>query len=160
MSSEAVETLAARLPNGRSPLPGVITAGQPDAAEMAHLAESGVKLVIDLRAPAEQRGFDEQAAVKAAGMTYRNIPVTPAALGSSEFDEFRKLLRDKEQKPVLVHCGTANRVGALLIPYLMVDEKRSRDEALQIAKQVGLRSDDLTRAALAYVAEIEPTAGG
>ena len=142
-----------RLPNGASSLPGVLTAGQPSAAHLSQLAQSGIKTLIDLRSPNEPRGFDEAATVRAAGLTYRNIPVTPATLGNHEFDEFRKLHRDESARPVLVHCGSANRVGALLIPYLVLDEKRSRDDALKIAGEVGLRSDHLARAALSYVGE-------
>jgi len=143
------------LPNGTSPLPGVLTAGQPSAAQITQLAESGVRTVIDLRSPDEARGFDEPATVRAAGLSYRNIPVTSATLGDREFDELRALLRDENGRPVLVHCASANRVGALLIPYLVLDEKRSRDDALRIAREVGLRSDDLARSALAYVGEYE-----
>lgn len=157
MSSVSEEVLSRNLPNGGSPVPGILTAGQPTAAQLVQLAESGVKSVIDLRAPDEARGFDEPATVAAAGMKYRNIPVGPATLGSAEFDELRTLLRDENEKPVLIHCGSANRVGALLIPYLMIDKRQSRDEALHIAKEVGLRSDDLARAALAYVATVEPS---
>jgi protein tyrosine phosphatase (PTP) superfamily phosphohydrolase (DUF442 family) len=140
-----------KLPNGASPLPGVLTAGQPSAAQLSQLALSGVKTVIDLRSPSEHREFDEPATVRDAGLNYRNIPVTPTTLSEREFDEVRTLLRDENARPVLVHCGSANRVGALLIPYLMLDERRSRDDALRIARDVGLRSDDLARAALSYV---------
>ena len=143
------------LPNGTSPLPGVLTAGQPSAAQLSQLAQSGVKTVIDLRSPDEPRGFDEPATVRDAGLEYRIIPVTPTTLGDREFDEVRTLLRDENARPILVHCGSANRVGALLIPYLMLDERRSRQDALRIARDVGLRSDDLARAALTYVGEHE-----
>lgn len=159
MSSSGYEEIAANLPNGRETLPGVITAGQPSEADIARLAESGVRTVIDLRAPNEQRGFDEPAVVASAGMTYRNIPVSPPAVGPGEFDELRKLLADENRQPVLIHCGSGNRVGALLIPYLMMDKLHSSDEALQIARKVGLRSDDLARAALDYVAVRKPGTG-
>lgn len=144
-----------RLPNGFSPLPGVLTAGQPSASQVTQLAQSGIKTVIDLRSPDEPRGFDEPAAVRAAGMTYRNIPVTPGTLGEREFDELRALLRDESTRPVLVHCASANRVGALLIPYMVLDGKRSLEDALEIAGEVGLRSTDLARAARTYVAARE-----
>ncbi len=127
-----------KLPNGASPSPGVLTAGQPSSAQLAQLAQSGLKTVIDLRSSDEPRGFDEPATVRAAGVMYRNIPVTLATLGDQEFDAVRTLLRDESARPVLVHCGSANRVGALLIPYLMLDERRSREDALRIARYVGL----------------------
>jgi uncharacterized protein (TIGR01244 family) len=152
MTPVANSQLHAKLPNGAQPLAGVLTAGQPSAAQFSELAKAGVRTVIDLRSPVEARGFDESASVRAAGLTYRNIPVTPTTLGNHEFDEVRGLLRDGA-RPMLIHCGSANRVGALLIPYLMLDEKQSRDDALRIAHDVGLRSEDLMRAALMYVGE-------
>lgn len=152
MTSEADAQPPVRLPNGFSPFRGVLTAGQPSASQITQLAQFGTKTVIDLRLPDEPRGFDEPAAVRAAGMTYHNIPVAPGTLGDREFDELRALLGDESARPLLVHCGSANRVGALLIPHMVLDEKRSLDDALELAHQVGLRSNDLTSAARIYVA--------
>ncbi len=143
--------LTQSLPNGASPINGVFTAGQPGAADFRELANAGVKTVIDLRSPAEPRGFDEPSTARAAGLTYHNLPVTPGAIGDREFTELRKLLGDQQARPVLVHCGSGSRVGALLIPFLVLDEKRSRDDAMTIARDVGLRSDDMARSSLAYI---------
>lgn len=88
--------------------------------------------------------------VRAAGLRYENIPVVSGTLGDAEFDRFRATLRDPANRPALVHCGSANRVGALLIPYLILDEGRSTDEAVRLAQEVGLRSQPLADAALAY----------
>ena len=138
------------LPNAGSPLPGLVTAGQPDSAQFEELARAGVKTVIDLRPPEEPRGFDEPQAVRAAGLEYYNIPVSAPTLGDAQFSEFRKHIGAKRDGTVLVHCASANRVGALLIPYLLIDKGRSRAEALEIARSVGLRSDDMARAAIRY----------
>ncbi len=141
------------LPNGSSPLDGVLTAGQPSAAQLQQLARAGLKSVIDLRAAGEPRGFDEAATAAAAGLAYHNIPVTAVSLGAAAFEQVRTLLRDRDLRPVLVHCASANRVGALLIPYLVLDEHRSSEDAMGIARAVGLRGDDLAHAATTYVAE-------
>lgn len=138
------------LPNGSSPLPGIVTAGQPSAAQFEELAQSGVKTVIDLRPPEEPRGFDEPATARAAGLAYHNIPVSAATLGDAQFDEFRRLAGAERDGTLLVHCATANRVGALLIPYLMIDKGHMRGDALEIARSVGLRSDDLAQMAISY----------
>ncbi|HUQ45315.1 MAG TPA: protein tyrosine phosphatase family protein [Gemmatimonadaceae bacterium] len=143
--------LAASLANGHLPVDGILTAGQPRADQFASLAAEGIGTVLDIRAPGEPRGFDEPAAVRAAGMEYHNIPVVAGSLTSAEFDQVRELLRAPDKRPVLFHCASANRVGALLMPYLVLDEQRSEDEALQIALDVGLRSDELAHAALDYI---------
>lgn len=146
----ALATVVAELMNGSCPLPDVAAAGQPPADHFQRLADAGYRTVIDLRHPTESRGFDEAAAVRAVGLRYENIPVTPQTLGDADFDRFRAVLEQAANRPALVHCGSANRVGALLIPYLMLDEGRTANDALQAAQQVGLRSQDLADAALHY----------
>jgi uncharacterized protein (TIGR01244 family) len=130
----------------------VATAGQPEVGHFERLAQVGYRTVIDLREPDEDRGLDEPEAIRQAGMQYANIPVGHDDVSDETFDRFRELMNDQERRPVLVHCSSANRVGALLIPYLVLDEGKSQDEALEIASRVGLRSDELRRAALGYAA--------
>jgi uncharacterized protein (TIGR01244 family) len=144
---DAVSTL----PYSACPLEGVGTAGQPSESAWADLAKAGFKSVVDLRAPEEARGHDEASAVRTAGMEYIPLPVTPVTLRDESYDRFRKIMRDPARRPILVHCATANRVGALLIPYLMLDEGRPAEESIQVARQVGLRSPEYVTMALEYV---------
>ena len=53
----------------------------------------------------------------------RPHPRGPQGHCDETFDRFRELIRDGGRRPLLVHCSSANRVGALLIPYLILDEK-------------------------------------
>lgn len=141
----------AGLPNAGVPVPGIITAGQPNAAQLEELARGGIEIVADLRAASEDRGFDEPGAAARLGLEYHSIPVVGASIGAREFAAVRALLRARGTRPVLVHCKSANRVGAALIPWLVLDQHRSPEDALAIARRVGLRSDDMARAALAYL---------
>jgi protein tyrosine phosphatase (PTP) superfamily phosphohydrolase (DUF442 family) len=143
-------TIPPGLANGFAPLPGIITAGQPSAGQLEALARDGVATVVDLRGTTEPRGFDERALAERLGLDYHNIPVT-TTLGAAEIDAVRALLRDRAGKAVLVHCKSANRVGGALLPYLILDEQLPREEALDVAQQVGLRSAELAQAALDYV---------
>ncbi len=145
-----VREIAPRLKNAGQPLPDVATAGQPEGEHLKRLAEAGYRTVIDLRESEEDRGLDEPDAVRRAGMEYVSIPVGHEDVDDETFERFREVMADADQRPVLVHCSSANRVGALLIPYLVLDEGRSLEEALQIASRVGLRSEELRRAALRY----------
>ena len=145
-----VQVIVPGLANASCPLEGVLTAGQPREEHLRDLAENGYRAVVDLRAPDEPRGYDEAAAAREAGLEYLNLPVA----GPTEdemFDRFRQVMRDPGKRPVLVHCGSANRVGALLIAYLVLDEGQDPQEALKTAVNVGLRSRELADAALAYV---------
>jgi uncharacterized protein (TIGR01244 family) len=146
------QEIARTLPYGGAPADNVLTAGQPTPDQIARLGRIGCAAVVDLRATGEPRGYDEPAAVAAAGMEYVHLPVTADTLSDGEFDRLREYLRAHADRPVLVHCASANRVGALLLPFFMLDQKRPRDEAVAMAQRVGMRSPDLLQKALAYVA--------
>ncbi len=106
--------LAADLPNRHDAVKGVTTAGQPSAAALAGIAGQGYKTVIDLRPDSEDRGFDEKKTVETLGMSYVSLPVAGGAdVTYANATALDKLLRDAP-KPVLVHCASSNRVGALL----------------------------------------------
>ena len=96
------------------PVDGISSAGQPDKAALAVFAEQAYTTVIDLRTEGEDRGIDEATAVKELGMEYVPFPI--AGMRAINFDNAKKLgqLIEAADGPVLVHCGSANRVGALL----------------------------------------------
>lgn len=145
-----VNEIAPGLENADSPVEGVVTAGQPDEEHIRRLAEAGYKTIIDLRATEEDRGLDEGEIVREAGMIYVNLPVGHETIDDETFGWFRRLMTDSGRRPALVHCSSANRVGALLIPYLILDEGKGREEALERATKVGLSSEELKQAALRY----------
>jgi protein tyrosine phosphatase (PTP) superfamily phosphohydrolase (DUF442 family) len=146
----ALRDVVATLPYGSCPVDGVAAAGQPDARMLTELARAGYRTVLDLRAPGEPRGFDEAAAVTRAGMHYVPLPVTQATLTDAVFDRFRAVMRDPDNRPILVHCASSNRVGALLMPYFILDEHRSAPDALTMARAAGLRSPELAEIARDY----------
>ena len=107
-------TQAPDLPNRKEPLAGITTAGQPSEAQLAAAAAAGYKTVIDLRTPSENRGMNEKAAVEGLGMSYVNLPVDGAGgVSFANATALDELLR-KADGPVLLHCASANRAGALL----------------------------------------------
>ncbi len=125
------------LPNGKEPLPGVMTAGQPSADALAAAAAAGVKTVIDLRGIKEDRGMDEKATVEKLGMSYVTLPVDGA--GGVTFGNAKtldQLLKDAPG-PVLVHCASGNRVGALLALRAEMNGAKS-DDALALGLASGL----------------------
>jgi len=144
--------IAAALPNGSVPLPDVVTAGQPSASQIAALASAGVKTVLDLRGVEEARGFDEPSAVRAGGLDYVSLAMGYEGVPDTIFDTVRDVLGDAARRPVLLHCASANRVGAALLPHLVLDHGVDRNEALERAVAVGLRHRGIAQAALDYVA--------
>ncbi len=114
-------------------------AGQPNADDLKLLKDSGIKSVINLRQQ-DELDWDEAARVKELGMRYHHLPFrSPDSLTDAVFNSARKLLNDKKNQPVVLHCGSANRVGAIWLVYRVLDNGTEYDAALAEAKTVGLR---------------------
>jgi uncharacterized protein (TIGR01244 family) len=139
----AVEPEKTGIPNATSPAPGILFGGQPTAEQLQQLAADDYKTVIDLRAPNEDRGYDEPAAAKAAGLAYVPIPVTEESLEDPKtLDRFIEVFNQSD-KPVLVHCTAGGRVAAVYYAWLVSEKKMSRQDALAAAKGQGLRRETL-----------------
>jgi uncharacterized protein (TIGR01244 family) len=137
--------------NATFPESGVMAAGQPTGEQLQVLAEEGYKTVIDLRPPEEPRGYAEAEAAQANGLTYVNIPVTLQTLDQATIDRFVAAM-DKAEKPVLLHCASSNRVGALWYAYL-VEKGMAPVEALKKGRAAGLKAPELAQKIEALVAE-------
>lgn len=119
------------------PVDGVTTAGQPDAEAFKVFAEAGYVAVIDIRTAGEDRGLDEAAVVQGLGMDYLQMPV--AGRDGITFENAQKLeqLIGLYDEPVLVHCGSANRVGALFA-LNVYRETGDVNKALEAGRAAGL----------------------
>jgi uncharacterized protein (TIGR01244 family) len=106
--------VSAQLLNEAEPLPGIVTAGQPDAAELAELAEKGFVTVIDLRGEGEDRGFAEPDVVEGLGMSYVALPISGGESITYENAAALDAILKAADGPVLLHCASGNRAGALL----------------------------------------------
>lgn len=91
--------------------PFLATGGSIDLDEVASLKAKGFRTIIDLRTP-EEGTEEERTAVEAAGMTYVNLPIAKGAPSDEQIARLAELLEDKNAAPILLHCGSGNRVGA------------------------------------------------
>jgi protein tyrosine phosphatase (PTP) superfamily phosphohydrolase (DUF442 family) len=137
-------------------LPNVITGGQPNAAHLRSLGEAGGGIVLDLRDPMEPRLIDEPSLVRELGMEYVNIPVRAGSLDDATLERILSVLRNAGNQTVFVHCGSGNRVGGALIPYLMLDQKMEEQDAVDQAMRVGLRSAEMMEWGLDYARRNQP----
>lgn len=120
--------------------PGLHAGGQPSAAQLRELAGQGVTTVIDLRQPGEDRGFDETAVAESLGLRYVRIPVADADdLQAANVRAVYNALQ-QSQGPVLLHCGSGNRAGAVLTLVNAQHENAGATQALELGRQAGLRS--------------------
>jgi len=148
-SSEAEQGLADLLPYGREPWPGILTAGQPTKQDFEMLRDRGVRTVINLRVPSESGTRDEPEWIKELGMAYISIPVAGAAGVNEETARALDRALETAERPVLVHCGSSNRVGAVFALRAFHLEGKSAEDALEIGRSSGVtRLEDHVRGLL------------
>ncbi|GHE30235.1 beta-lactamase hydrolase domain-containing protein [Vulcaniibacterium thermophilum] len=123
----------------RTPRPGLLTGGQPDATAWPALAARGVRTVINLRPEAELGERDEAAEVAAAGLRYVNLPIAGAAdITPAQADALWSALQSSDGA-VLVHCASGNRVGALLALAMQRHGGMTPEQALEFGRSAGLK---------------------
>ena len=126
-----------------TPLPEVFTAGQPGAEDWNTIAGKGVTTVINLRLPEELEGRNERDEVTRVGMAYVEVPIAGAKGLSVEKAEALRAVILASDGPVLVHCATGNRAGALLA--LALAQAGLTDEAaLDIGRAGGMIATEAT----------------
>jgi SAM-dependent methyltransferase/protein tyrosine phosphatase (PTP) superfamily phosphohydrolase (DUF442 family) len=126
-------------------------AGQPSPEDIAILKRRGIQRVITLRTTGEIR-WPEEGAMKDAGLEFIRVPFrAPESLTDKVFQRVRELLRESEKTPTLLHCGSANRVGAVWLAYRVLDQGVAFDEAFAEAKTIGLRNAGYEANARRYI---------
>lgn len=152
-SAQTAETIdTSGLPNATVVKPGVVGAGRPSAEAVTALKARGFRTVIDLRTPTEPGFAEEKAAVEAQGLRYVNVPVTGGAFSGKDVDAVKAALDQATDGPVLLHCASANRVGAVWA-VMQARQGMAVDEALKEGARVGLTSPALAEAARRVSAE-------
>jgi uncharacterized protein (TIGR01244 family) len=127
------------LPNAAQPDSGIVTSGAVTAGDVAAIRAAGIRAVVDLRTEDETPDFDEAAVVTSAGMEYVSLPIHGAdGLSRDNVAAFDAALRDAP-RPVLVHCASGNRVGAMAALRAAWFGGASADEALAIGRAWGLK---------------------
>lgn len=131
--------LAAVVETGKvEPVDGFTPAGQPNEAAFRVFAENGYRVVIDLRTEGENRGLDEPAVVESLGMEYILMPIDGDDITFAKARELGELL-DSYDEPVLLHCASSNRVGALLALDFFA-ETGDAELALERGRAAGMKS--------------------
>jgi len=154
-SRPAAPTALVPLSNARIPIAGLLSGGQPTPEQIDLAARAGFHTVINLR-PDEEGGFEwERGAVERLGMRYVQIPVAGASgLTRAVVERFdAELRRGLADGPVLLHCASGNRNGALLALRAAWLEGKAPEEALRFGLDSGLtRLEGATREKLGLAA--------
>jgi uncharacterized protein (TIGR01244 family) len=126
-------------------------ATSPEALE--ELKRRGFRSVLNLREASEPNAHVEEEGTRARelGLRYLHIPFSGANPTVEPVDRFLAALDDPANLPVYIHCGTANRVGAMWYVKRVVRDGWPADKALAEAEAIGLRSPVLRAFAEHYV---------
>ncbi len=120
---------------------GRYSAGQPTAEQLQTLSAHGIGVVIDLRADSETPELDEAALVRAIGLDYHNLPVGGAAgLTRDNVQALDRLIADAGDRPLLVHCASGNRVGAMMALREAWLRGATPEQSLAVGRDWGLKS--------------------
>jgi tyrosine-protein phosphatase SIW14 len=111
---------------------------QPSLEGVSALAGSGIKTVINLRMGDDILPQEEETA-KAAGMTYRNVPLSGWRRPTDAQVNAVLSLIESSTPPVLVHCERgADRTGTIIACYRIRYENWPAERALVEAKSLGM----------------------
>ncbi len=151
----AASPLAAQVPESVDPglipnyvvvRPGLAAAGRPTPPALEQLKAQGFRTVIDLSTTGENGVAEEKAALERQGLRYVSVPVTAATFSAADVDAVQAVLDDADAGPILLHCASSNRVGAV---WAVIQSRAGRpmEEAIAEGKRVGLRSASMIEAA-------------
>ena len=134
----------------------IATGAQPTAAAFAKLASSGFRSVLSLRTDKENVDLKkDRELTEAAGMRYIHIPVVSASPDPKRVDDFITAVNDKKNYPMLIYCGSANRVGAFWMIYRVVANGWTEEKALAEAEKIGLTRPELKAFVQSYLTQRE-----
>jgi uncharacterized protein (TIGR01244 family) len=132
----------------------VACGGATETSALEGLKNDGFKAVINLRQASEPGANipENSARAKALGLNYVHIPFNAQAPEQKSVDDFLAAVANKANQPVYVHCGSANRVGAVWLVKRVLQDGWTIEKATEEAKLIGLRSAPLEKFALQYIA--------
>ena len=133
----------------------VACGGATEVATLDLLKKDGFKSVINLRMASEPGVNLEQnqAKAKELGLTYVHIPFSAGTPDPKVIDAFLAAIADKANQPAYVHCGSAQRVGAVWLAKRVMQDNYSIEKATDEAKAIGLTNPGLEKFALQYIAD-------
>ena len=131
----------------------VACGGATDPSAMAALRKDGFASVINLRLASEEGADVEagRAAAEAAGLKYIHLPLSGASPDPAVVDNFLAAVADRNNQPVFIHCGSANRVGGVWMIKRALQDMWPVEKALAEAQAIGLRNEGLTTFATEYI---------
>jgi protein tyrosine phosphatase (PTP) superfamily phosphohydrolase (DUF442 family) len=131
------DRVSAAIFNYNRTTPHIATSGLLGKGGIGELKGLGFVAILDLRTPPEGTKAEQQE-VEAQGLRYFNIPISRSAPSDEQIQSFARLVEDPANYPLLVHCGSANRVGAMWTRYRL-HNGISFDLAIEEGRTIGMK---------------------
>jgi uncharacterized protein (TIGR01244 family) len=116
----------------------VLFGGQPSQEALRDLKSQGYKTVLSTRA-SNELAWDEKALADSLGLRFVTIPMEKpvTAITDDQVSRFADLMKTREH-PMLLHCGSGNRVAGLWAVWLVEHGGVTPDEALRLGEKAGM----------------------
>lgn len=128
------------IPNAVMPFDDLLIGGQPTQEDLRRAAEEGYRTIVNLRPDEEWPAWYSRSFIEDdLDLRYYHIPVAGADdITEEKALELAAIVDDADAYPVLMHCSSGNRVGALFAArayYLAGDDV---EQALEVGRTSGL----------------------
>lgn len=121
------------------PRPESLVVGQPQPHELVALERAGVRHVVNARTEGELEAWDEARLLDELGVEYHHIPIAGADdLDPEAVRRFDEILGEIGDEPVLLHCSSGNRIGALFALRAAWIDGKDSETAIEIGRAHGL----------------------
>lgn len=122
----------------------IFIGAQPQVEDIEHLAQQGIRTVINLRLNNEDDEAlapeNEAKLVREQGMEYVHLPVLADQIRPQQVDDFRNFVNTLEH-PVFVHCKGGTRAGAFAMMHCALEQGWSGEQTLEEAQKAGFKCD-------------------
>lgn len=127
------------IPNALIPKPDILTGGQPTLQQLEQAKQAGYRTIVNLRPAAEMSEWSEEDKALQLGFNYVSIPVAGSSgLTTENTEKLHAVLENPANYPLIVHCASGNRVGALFALHAARYEDKTVEEAIRWGKTAGL----------------------
>ena len=114
----------------------IVTAGQPTASQYPAIAVAGYQTVVNLALEESANALPNEGAISASlGLEYIHIPVLWETPKLDNFEEFVRVMSQRNDRQIFVHCAANKRVSAFMYLYhQIVDGIDEATAQLSLAK--------------------------
>lgn len=141
-ASNENQELASKIVNYKLYSSQMSTGGKLSVGAIPLLSQQGFNAVLDLRQP-EEGTEEEQAEATESGLRYFNLPLGRELPTEADLQRFRQIIESPENQPILVHCGSGNRVGTAWSMYRIQEGVRP-DQAIKEGATMGMKDENAT----------------